>query len=65
VARFPQRDATAEAEPLRQSLEAIASYLVPKLAELRPELPEALGDRAQDSSMLSPTSTRSNTPTRA
>jgi Protein of unknown function (DUF3631) len=49
VERFRHREAQADAESIRQALEALASHYLPTLAEARPQLPEALGDRAQDS----------------
>jgi Protein of unknown function (DUF3631) len=49
IERFRQRDAIEAAEPLRQSLESLSVHHVPELTEARPELPEALGDRARDS----------------
>jgi hypothetical protein len=48
VERFRERDVTEQARPLREALEPVALSLVPELAPARPELPDALGDRAQD-----------------
>jgi Protein of unknown function (DUF3631) len=48
VERFRERDVAEQARPLRDVLELLASVLVPDLAPARPELPDELGDRAQD-----------------
>jgi 5S rRNA maturation endonuclease (ribonuclease M5) len=48
VSRFRRRDAEALAAPLRGRLESWAASAVDALREARPELPEKLGDRAQD-----------------
>lgn len=47
-ARFRQRDATVEAVPLASSLAGWGSEFVDVLADMRPELPHELNDRAQD-----------------
>ena len=49
VERFRYRDAIEDAEPLAQDLASLATHHVAALREARPELPNALGDRAQDS----------------
>jgi hypothetical protein len=46
--RFRERDVLAEAEALREQLEAWTSFRLDSLRAARPGLPEALGDRAQD-----------------
>jgi Protein of unknown function (DUF3631) len=46
--RFRRRDVEAEAEVLFMYARAWAEYAVPTLADARPELPDALDDRAQD-----------------
>ena len=46
--RFRRRDAEPEAEGLFMNASAWAEQAGPTLAEARPELPEALDDRAQD-----------------
>jgi Protein of unknown function (DUF3631) len=46
--RFRRRDAEAEAETLHINTSAWAEHAVPVLAEARPDLPDALDDRAQD-----------------
>lgn len=48
VARFRRREAEAAAEPLHQALASLGEHHVDRLAEARPELPEALDDRAAD-----------------
>jgi hypothetical protein len=48
VERFRERDVTGEARPFRAALELAGLSLVSELAPARPELPEELGDRAQD-----------------
>lgn len=48
VSRFRRRDAEALAAPLRERLERWAESAVDELRDARPELPEKLGDRAQD-----------------
>lgn len=48
VERFRRRDAEERAEPIRLSLESLAAHLVGRLVGARPELPDELGDRAQD-----------------
>jgi hypothetical protein len=48
IERFRRRDALEQAEPIRQSLESLAAHHADRLAYARPELPEALDDRAQD-----------------
>ncbi len=48
VKRFRQRDADAEAAPLRQRLELWAAQAMQRLAEMRTEAPHELGDRAAD-----------------
>jgi hypothetical protein len=48
VSRFRRRDAEALAAPLRERLERWAESAVDALREARPDLPEKLGDRAQD-----------------
>lgn len=48
VERFRRRDAEAEAEPLRLSIQSIAGHHVERLADARPELPVELDDRAAD-----------------
>jgi hypothetical protein len=46
--RFRRRDVEAEAEVLYMNASAWAEHARPRLAEARPELPDALDDRAQD-----------------
>jgi hypothetical protein len=48
VERFYKRKAGEEAEPLYQALVALGAHHVDALAEMRPELPEELPDRAAD-----------------
>lgn len=48
VERFRRREAEAAAEPLHQALVAHMEHHVDQLAEARPELPDALDDRAAD-----------------
>jgi hypothetical protein len=48
VDRFRIREAVAAAEPLFISLASLADLHVGNLAEARPDIPEALGDRASD-----------------
>ena len=48
VSRFRRRDAEKLAKPLRERLERWADTAVAALREARPDLPEKLGDRAQD-----------------
>jgi hypothetical protein len=48
VERFRERDVTDQARPLRDALQFVALGVVPELAPARPELPDELGDRAQD-----------------
>jgi hypothetical protein len=48
VSRFRRRDAEALAAPLRERLERWAESAVDGLRDARPDLPEKLGDRAQD-----------------
>ena len=48
VARFRRREAEAQAAPLRERLERWAAAHVGVLRDARPEIPEALDDRAQD-----------------
>lgn len=48
VERFRERDVTDQARPLRDALQLVALSLVTELAPARPELPDELGDRAQD-----------------
>ena len=48
VDRFRRRDAEERAEPIRISIESLAQLHTAGLAESRPELPDDLGDRAQD-----------------
>lgn len=48
VSRFRRRDAEALAAPLRERLERWAASAVDGLRDARPDLPEKLGDRAQD-----------------
>jgi hypothetical protein len=48
VSRFRRRDAEALAAPLRERLERWAESALDGLRDARPELPEKLGDRAQD-----------------
>lgn len=48
VERFRERDVTEQARPLREALVLLASSVMPVLTPARPELPEELGDRAQD-----------------
>ena len=48
VSRFRRRDVEALAAPLRERLERWAEAAVDGLRDARPELPEKLGDRAQD-----------------
>jgi hypothetical protein len=48
VMRLRRREAAEAAEPLHQALVAIMGHHVDQLAEARPELPEALDDRAAD-----------------
>lgn len=48
VARFRRREAEAASEPLHQALVALMEHNIDRLTEARPELPEALDDRAAD-----------------
>jgi len=48
VERFRERDVAEEARPLREALELLGPMLVDVLQPARPELPDELGDRAQD-----------------
>jgi len=48
VERFRRREAVAVLAPLRDALEAWAVEHIDTLAAARPELPDELGDRAQD-----------------
>ena len=48
VARFRQRDAAHEAAPLRDTLALSVDAILPELVGASPELPDQLGDRAQD-----------------
>jgi hypothetical protein len=48
VSRFRHRDAEALAAPLRKRLERWADAAIDSLRNARPDLPEQLGDRAQD-----------------
>lgn len=48
VERFRYRDAKADADPLRKDLEAWAGEHLEELKAARPNLPEALDDRAAD-----------------
>lgn len=48
VARFRRREAGEAAEPLHQGLVGIMEHHLDRIAEARPELPEALDDRAAD-----------------
>ena len=48
VEKFRHREAEAAAEPLHQTLVSLMEHHVDQLAESRPELPDALDDRAAD-----------------
>lgn len=48
VERFRRRRAESEAEPLREALASCCEQLIEQLSEARPDLPDELGDRAQD-----------------
>ncbi len=48
VERFRRRDAEAQAGDLRESVERFAAASAEQLRDARPELPDALDDRAQD-----------------
>jgi Protein of unknown function (DUF3631) len=48
VARFRHRKAAAETEPIREELERWAAEAITPLRDSEPDLPDALGDRAQD-----------------
>ncbi len=48
VERFRHRDALEGAKPIQQSIASLAEYYCDRLALERPELPDALGDRAAD-----------------
>lgn len=48
IERFRVREASEAAEPLREALEVAVGPVLDTLATARPELPDALGDRAQD-----------------
>lgn len=48
VDRFRRRQAEAAAEPIHQSLAALADYHLQTLTDARPDVPDELGDRAAD-----------------
>lgn len=48
VRRFREREAKAEAEPVRLGLVAWAATAIPTLRDARPDLPDELDDRAMD-----------------
>jgi Protein of unknown function (DUF3631) len=48
IERFRYEDAKVEARPLREALERVAAVMVLQLKQARPDLPDELGDRAQD-----------------
>jgi Protein of unknown function (DUF3631) len=48
IERFRYEDAKLEARPLRDALERVAPVVVPQLRQAKRDLPDELGDRAQD-----------------